>query len=243
MERLPKYSTEKKETRMQNKWIALLAGLLIAGAAAAAENPQVSIKTNLGEIVVELDQEKAPITTANFLAYVKSDFYKDTIFHRVINGFMVQAGGYTADLKSKQPLRPTIKSEEKNGLSNLAYTIAMARLDNPDSGQSQWFINVVDNIGLDYPNAKGHGYTVFGKVIQGKETVDKIKVLLVDDKPGFQNIPVHPVVIKSATILKKRIVVPEPAAPVPAPAPAPVAEPAAAPVQEPAPAPQPEPVK
>jgi len=241
MERLPKYSTEKKETRMQKKWIALLAGLLIAGAAAAAENPQVSIKTNLGEIIVELDQEKAPITTANFLAYVKSDFYKDTIFHRVINGFMVQGGGYTVDLKSKQGLRPTIKSEEKNGLSNVAYSLAMARMDNPDSAQSQWFINVVDNYGLDYPNAKGHGYTVFGKVIQGKETVDKIKVLLVDDKPGFQNVPVHPVVIKSATVLKKRIVVPEPVAPTPAVMPAPAQEPA--PVQEPAPAQQPEPVK
>jgi peptidyl-prolyl cis-trans isomerase A (cyclophilin A) len=241
MERLPKYSTEKKETRMQKKWIALLAGLLIAGAAAAAENPQVSIKTNLGEIIVELNQEKAPISTANFLAYVKSDFYKDTIFHRVINGFMVQGGGYTVDLKSKQPLRPTIKSEEKNGLSNVAYSLSMARMDNPDSAQSQWFINVVDNIGLDYPNAKGHGYTVFGKVIQGKETVDKIKVLLVDDKPGFQNVPVHPVVIKSATVLKKRIVVPEPVPPAPVVEPAPAPEPA--PVQEPAPAQQPEPVK
>lgn len=226
---------------MQKKWIALLAGLLIGGAAMAADNPQVSIKTTLGEIIVELDQEKAPISTANFLAYVKSGFYKDTIFHRVINGFMVQGGGYTADLKSKQPLRPTIKSEEKNGLSNLAYTISMARHDSPDSGQSQWFINVVDNIGLDYPNARGHGYAVFGKVIQGKETVDKIKVLLVDDKPGFQNIPVIPVVIKSATVLKNRIVVPEPTPPAP---PVQTPEPAEpAPVQEPAPAPQQEPVK
>jgi len=231
--------------------IALIAGFLTGallaatGIALAAENPQVSIKTNLGEIIVELNQEKAPISTANFLAYVKSDFYKDTIFHRVINGFMVQGGGYTVDLKSKQGLRPTIKSEEKNGLSNVAYSLSMARMDNPDSAQSQWFINVVDNNGLDYPNAKGHGYTVFGKVIQGKETVDKIKALLVDDKPGFQNVPVHPVVIKSATVLKKRIVVPEPVPPTPSPEP--VAEPApapqAAPGQEPAPAQQPEPVK
>lgn len=227
--------------------IALIAGIVTGallastGIALAADNPQVSIKTNLGEIIVELNQEKAPISTANFLAYVKSDFYKDTIFHRVINGFMVQGGGYTADLKSKQGLRPTIKSEEKNGLSNVAYSLSMARMDNPDSAQSQWFINVVDNIGLDYPNAKGHGYTVFGRVIQGKETVDKIKVLLVDDKPGFQNVPVHPVVIKSATVLKKRIVIPEPVAPAPVVEPAPAAEPA--PVQEPAPAQQPEPVK
>ena len=229
---------------MQKKWIALLAGLLIGGAAAAADNPQVSLKTTMGEIIVELDQEKAPVSTANFLAYVKSGFYKDTIFHRVINGFMIQGGGYTADLKPRQPLRPTIKSEEKNGLSNLAYTISMARHDSPDSGQSQWFINVVDNIGLDYPNAKGHGYAVFGKVIQGKETVDKIKVLLVDDKPGFQNVPVNPIVVKSATVLKNRIVVPEAAPPTP---PAPPVEPAQAPqpapVQEPAPVPQQEPVK
>ncbi|XLZ71992.1 peptidylprolyl isomerase [Massilia sp. SR12] len=237
-------------------WIALAAGIvsgsLLAGTgiALAADNPQVSIKTTLGEIVVELDQEKAPISTANFLAYVKSGFYKDTIFHRVINGFMVQGGGYTADMKPKQPLRPTIKSEEKNGLSNLAYTISMARHDSPDSGQSQWFINVVDNIGLDYPNAKGHGYAVFGKVIQGKETVDKIKVLLVDDKPGFQNIPVIPVVVKSATILKTRIFVPEPPVPTPPPIvprhPVPVeqTQPAQpAPIQEATPAPAQEPVK
>ncbi|WP_342118229.1 peptidylprolyl isomerase [Pseudoduganella sp. OTU4001] len=240
----------KKTIKQKLTWFAFAAGIVTGsllaatGIALAADNPQVSIKTNLGEIIVELDQEKAPISTANFLAYVKSGFYKDTIFHRVINGFMVQGGGYTADLKTKQPLRPTIKSEEKNGLSNLAYTLSMARHDSPDSGQSQWFINVVDNIGLDYPNAKGHGYAVFGKVIQGKETVDKIKVLLVDDKPGFQNIPVHPVVIKSTTILKNRIVPPappEPVAPAPAVEPAPPAQPA--PIQEPTPAPVQEPVK
>lgn len=230
---------------MQKKLITLLAGLLLGGAAVAADNPQVSIKTTLGEIVVELDQEKAPISTANFLAYVKSGFYKDTIFHRVINGFMVQGGGYTADMKPKMPLRPTIKSEAKNGLSNLAYTLSMARHDSPDSGQSQWFINVVDNIGLDYPNAKGHGYAVFGKVIQGKETVDKIKVLLVDDKPGFQNIPVIPVVVKSTTILKNRIVPPAPPAPVEPPAPPvePIQPAQPAPIQEATPAPAPEPVK
>jgi len=225
----------------------IVTGALLAstGIALAADNPQVSIKTTLGEIVVELDQEKAPISTANFLAYVKSGFYKDTIFHRVINGFMVQGGGYTADMKPKMPLRPTIKSEAKNGLSNLAYTISMARHDSPDSGQSQWFINVVDNIGLDYPNAKGHGYAVFGKVIQGKETVDKIKVLLVDDKPGFQNIPVIPVVVKSTTILKNRIVPPAPPAPVEPPAPPvePVQPAQPAPIQEATPAPAQEPVK
>lgn len=224
----------------KKKWVALVAGLAFGAAAFAADNPQVSLKTNLGEIILELNQEKAPISTANFLAYVKSGFYKDTIFHRVIDGFMVQGGGYTVDLKSKQGLRPTIKSEAKNGLPNKAYTVAMARHGDPNSGQSQFFINVVDNYGLDFPLPDGHGYAVFGEVIQGKETVDKIKVLLVDDKPGFQNIPVKPVIIKSATILKTRIV---PKKPDPLPEP-PAAEPApAVPATEPAPAPQPEPVR
>ena len=197
---------------MQKLKCVALAAMLLTGAVHAAENPQVSMKTTMGEIIVELDQEKAPVSTANFMAYVKSGFYKDTIFHRVINGFMIQGGGYTADLKSKPGLRPTIKSEAKNGLSNAAYTIAMARHDDPNSGQSQWFINVVDNPGLDFPLPDGKGYAVFGKVIQGKEVVDKIKVLLVDDKPGFQNIPVKPVIIKSATVLKNRIVPPAPPA-------------------------------
>jgi peptidyl-prolyl cis-trans isomerase A (cyclophilin A) len=225
---------------------AIVSGSMLAstGGALAAENPQVSLKTTLGEIIVELDQEKAPISTANFLAYVKSGFYKDTIFHRVINGFMVQGGGYTVDLKSKPGLRPTIKSEAKNGLSNLAYTISMARHGDPNSGQSQWFINVVDNPGLDYPLPDGHGYAVFGKVIQGRETVDKIKVLLVDDKPGFQNIPVHPVVIKSATILKTRIVPKEPEMPAPPQAPTEATPPAQpAPPTEAAPPAQPEPTR
>jgi len=228
-----------------------LAAMLLTGAVHAAENPQVSMKTTMGEIILELDQEKAPVSTANFMAYVKSGFYKDTIFHRVINGFMIQGGGYTADLKSKPGLRPTIKSEAKNGLSNLAYTIAMARHDDPNSGQSQWFINVADNIGLDFPLPDGKGYAVFGRVIQGKETVDKIKAVLVDDKPNFQNLPVTPIVVKSVTVLKTRIVPPpetpatppppeaqpqQPAEPAPVPPPPPPAEPT--PPAQPAPTPE-----
>jgi peptidyl-prolyl cis-trans isomerase A (cyclophilin A) len=236
---------------MQKLKSLALAAMLLTGAVHAAENPQVSLKTTMGEIIVELDQEKAPISTANFMAYVKSGFYKDTIFHRVINGFMIQGGGYTADLKSKPGLRPTIKSEAKNGLSNLAYTIAMARHDDPNSGQSQWFINVADNIGLDFPLPDGKGYAVFGRVIQGKETVDKIKAVLVDDKPNFQNLPVTPVVVKSVTVLKTRIVPPPPPAPVPEAPPQPAPEqaqpvPPAEPVppaQSPQPAPTPEAVK
>jgi len=213
----------------------MIAGLLLSGSVFAA-NPQVSLKTTAGEIVLELDQEKAPKSTANFLAYVKSGFYKDTIFHRVIDGFMIQGGGYTKDLKGK-PTRPAIPSESKNGLNNVTYSVAMARMDNPNSATSQFFINVADNMALDYPNFDGVGYTVFGRVISGYEVVDKIKGVLVDDKSfTFQNVPVTPIVVKSATVLKKPIE-PKPAPGQPAPA---QAEPAAAPAEtspEAAPAP------
>ncbi|WEF35153.1 peptidylprolyl isomerase [Pseudoduganella chitinolytica] len=214
---------------MRAKSFSVIAGaiaLLLAGAVQAA-NPQVSLKTTAGEIVLELNQEKAPKTVANFLAYVKSGFYKDTIFHRVIDGFMIQGGGYTKDLKSK-PTRPPIPSESKNGLRNEPYSLAMARMDNPNSATSQFFINVANNEGLDYPNFDGVGYTVFGKVVKGQEVVDKIKGVLVDDKsPIFQNVPVTPIVVKSATILKTPIQVPKQDAPAPE-VPAEPAQPAAA---------------
>jgi peptidyl-prolyl cis-trans isomerase A (cyclophilin A) len=214
----------------------MIAGLLLSGSVFAAD-PQVSLKTTMGEIVLELNQQKAPKTTANFLAYVKSGFYKDLIFHRVIDGFMIQTGGYTKDLKGR-PTRPPIPSESKNGLLNVKYSVAMARMDNPNSATSQFFINVEDNAGLDYPNFDGVGYTVFGRVISGYEVVDKIKGVLVDDKtPIFQNVPVIPVVIKSATVLKKPI---EPK-PAPGAQPAPQAEPQPEPAAAPAPAPQAQP--
>ena len=175
--------------------------LSVAGSAFAAENPQVAIKTTLGEIVVELDAENAPKSTANFLQYVKSGFYKGTVFHRVIDGFMIQAGGYTEKLIDKPGVRKPIPSESKNGLSNKTYTLAMARTSDPNSATSQFFINVNDNAGLDYPGQDGVGYTVFGRVVQGQETVDKIKGVMVDDMRGMQNVPVTPVVIRSATVL------------------------------------------
>ncbi len=196
------YIDDKEEMTMHLK--TLIAGLLLSGSVFAA-NPQVSLKTSEGEIVLELNQDKAPKSVANFLAYVKSGFYKDTIFHRVIDGFMVQGGGYTKDLKGK-PTRPAIPSESKNGLRNAPYSVAMARMDNPNSATSQFFINVAWNEALDYPNFDGVGYTVFGRVISGYEVVDKIKGVLVDDKtPIFQNVPVIPITIKSATILKTPI--------------------------------------
>jgi peptidyl-prolyl cis-trans isomerase A (cyclophilin A) len=180
---------------------AVGASTLLLSAAAFAADPQVALKTNMGEIVLELDQEKAPVTVDNFLKYVKSGFYKGTIFHRVIDGFMIQGGGMDAKLVNRKP-RPPIKNESNNGLSNAAYTVAMAREDNPDSATSQFFINVVDNFGLDAINRVDGGYTVFGKVVKGKEVVDKIKGVLVDDTHGYQNVPVTPVVIESVTLLK-----------------------------------------
>jgi peptidyl-prolyl cis-trans isomerase A (cyclophilin A) len=182
---------------------AVATGALLLSAAAWAADPQVSLKTTMGEIVLELDQEKAPVTVANFLQYVKSGFYKGTIFHRVIDGFMIQGGGMDAQLKGRKT-RPPIKNEGNNGLSNAAYTVAMAREDNPDSATSQFFINVADNFGLDAINRVDAGYTVFGKIVKGQEVVDKIKGVLVDDVKGMQNVPVTPVVIQSATIVKAK---------------------------------------
>jgi peptidyl-prolyl cis-trans isomerase A (cyclophilin A)/peptidyl-prolyl cis-trans isomerase B (cyclophilin B) len=180
--------------------VLAMSALLLCGAALA--DPQVSFKTSLGEIVVDLNQDAAPKTVDNFLKYVKSGYYKGTVFHRVIDGFMIQGGGLTEKLLPKRANKP-IPNESKNGLSNQPYTIAMAREDSPDSATSQFFINVGDNSGLDYPGPTGNGgYTVFGKVIKGQEVVDKIAKVVVDDIHGMQNVPVTPVVIKSASVVK-----------------------------------------
>lgn len=169
--------------------------------AAAINGPQYSIKTSMGEIVVHLDQDKAPRTVANFAAYAKSGFYKGTIFHRVIDGFMIQGGGMNEKFEGRKTLKP-VQNESNNGLSNQPYTISMAREDNPDSATSQWFINVADNSGIDHPFVKGSGYTVFGKVVKGRDVVDKIKGVVVDDVRGMQNVPVVPITITSVTLLK-----------------------------------------
>jgi peptidyl-prolyl cis-trans isomerase A (cyclophilin A) len=184
------------------KFMSLFAGVALSGAVLAADaTPQVSMKTSMGEIVVELDHDKAPKTVDNFLQYVKSGHYKGTIFHRVIDGFMIQGGGFDAKLKQK-PTKKPVQNEANNGLTNAPYTIAMARTADPHSATAQFFINVADNEALNYPGRDGFGYTVFGKVVKGQEVVDKIKGVLVDDKGMFQNVPVVPVVITSATILK-----------------------------------------
>jgi peptidyl-prolyl cis-trans isomerase A (cyclophilin A) len=186
--------------RLAARCAAGFAALTLSAAAFAAD-PQVALKTSMGEIVLELNPEKAPITVDNFLKYVKSGFYKGTIFHRVIDGFMIQGGGMDAQFHGRRTNKP-IKNESNNGLTNAKYTVAMARESNPDSATSQFFINVVDNPGLDYPNMQGSGYTVFGKVVKGQDVVDKIKSVVVDDIHGLENVPVTPVAIRSATILK-----------------------------------------
>jgi peptidyl-prolyl cis-trans isomerase A (cyclophilin A) len=190
--------------------LAAVAGFGLSGGALAAKpapkepvsaTPQVAIKTTMGDIVVELDREKAPKTVDNFLTYVRSGFYKGTIFHRVIDGFMIQGGGFDEKLTQKKTNKP-VQNEANNGLTNSTYSLAMARTSDPNSATAQFFINVADNEALNYPGRDGFGYTVFGKVVQGQDVVDKIKGVLVDDKGMFQNIPVTPIVIKSATILK-----------------------------------------
>jgi peptidyl-prolyl cis-trans isomerase A (cyclophilin A) len=173
---------------------------------AAFAGPKVEFKTTMGNFVVELDDIKAPKTTANFLNYVKSGFYNGTIFHRVIDGFMIQGGGFTADLNQK-PTDASVVSEAQNGLKNNRYTIAMARTSDPDSATSQFFINVNDNAGLDFPNAMGNGYTVFGKVISGTQTIDAIRKIptMVASAPRMgrmADVPSKTVTIESATILK-----------------------------------------
>jgi peptidyl-prolyl cis-trans isomerase A (cyclophilin A) len=180
---------------------ALLCGLALSSAVLAADSPQVALKTSMGEIVLELNPEKAPVTVANFLQYVKSGFYKGTIFHRVIDGFMIQGGGYDARMKEKKTGKP-IKNESDNGLNNVMYSVAMARTNVHDSATSQFFINVGDHPNLDYPGRDGSGYAVFGKVVSGQDVVDKIKGVLVDDTMGMQNVPVVPIVIESATLVK-----------------------------------------
>jgi cyclophilin family peptidyl-prolyl cis-trans isomerase len=151
--------------------------------------------TSMGTIYLELDNELAPITTKNFLSYVESGHYNGTIFHRVMSNFMIQGGGFDEDMKQKE-VNKGIKNEWKNGLSNMRGTIAMARLGRqPDSGTAQFFINVVDNKGLDMPR-DGAGYAVFGKVVKGMETVDKIRAVAVGNNGGHQNVPVKPVVIE-----------------------------------------------
>ena len=165
---------------------------------AGEENPTVLMETSLGSITIELDQAKAPITVKNFLSYVDEKFYDGTIFHRVIGNFMIQGGGFTADMQQKRVKAP-IKNEAGNGLKNMTGTLAMARTNVVDSATAQFFINVVDNDFLDHQNTtpQGFGYAVFGKVIEGMDVVDKIKAVKTVSKMGFSDVPAEAVVIHS----------------------------------------------
>jgi peptidyl-prolyl cis-trans isomerase A (cyclophilin A) len=181
-----------------------LAALLFAAALClpAWAQQKVKLATSLGDIVVELDREKAPKTVDNFVAYVKSGHYDGTIFHRVMDNFMIQGGGMKADL-SEKPTRPPIALESRSGLSNVRGTLAMARTPDPNSATAQFFINLKDNPFLDQANARdGNGYAVFGKVVTGMDVVDKIKSVPVGEKSGHQNVPTSPVTIKKATLEK-----------------------------------------
>jgi cyclophilin family peptidyl-prolyl cis-trans isomerase len=160
----------------------------------------VHLKTSEGDIYLELNKEKAPISTENFVQYTEDEAYDGTIFHRVIPGFMIQGGGFEPDMTQRKT-REGIKNEWENGLKNEKYSIAMARLGGrPDSATTQWFINVKDNFFLDTPR-DGAGYAVFGKVVKGFETVDKIEKVRTATKGGHQNVPVEPVIIEKATVL------------------------------------------
>jgi len=176
---------------------------LIANVAYAQKsegNPMVLVKTNIGNFTIELYQDKAPVTVKNFLSYVDHKFYAGTIFHRIISTFMIQGGGFTPDMTQKEP-SPPIKNEADNGLKNVKYTVAMARTGVIDSATSQFFINVQDNPNLDHrnKNAEGYGYCVFGKVIEGMNVIDEIKMVKTTEKGGYKDVPVKPVIIKSVT--------------------------------------------
>ena len=160
---------------------------------------KVKLTTSMGPVTIELDEAKAPLSVANFLQYVDAGHYDGTIFHRVIDGFMIQGGGFTKDMKQK-PTQPTIKNESTNGVKNDSYTLAMARTSVRDSASSQFFINVKKNDFLDYSgeSPQGWGYAVFGKVVEGQDVVDKIRKVPTGNAGGHQNVPTTPVVIEKA---------------------------------------------
>ena len=190
---------------------ALFVALTAVEDGAAAANPQVLIKTSLGEIVVELYPDKAPKTVENFLQYVRDGHYNGTIFHRVIGNFMIQGGGFTPDFYKpgtpdfgQKKTRAPIPLESKNGLRNDTGWIAMARTSQPDSATAQFFINTVDNANLNHPQPDGHGYAVFGKVIKGMEAVNAIRAVKTGRMGPFGDVPAEPVTIDSVSLVAGR---------------------------------------
>lgn len=176
--------------------------ILMTSQVAAAESPRVELKTSLGSIVLELYPDKAPKSVANFLQYVNDGFYDGTVVHRVIDGFMIQGGGFTPDFDQKETREP-IENEAANGLQNTIGTIAMARTGDPHSATAQFFINVADNDFLNHtaPTPQGWGYAVFGKVVEGMDVVDRIRQVSTEQRGPFEGVPTTPVVIESARAL------------------------------------------
>jgi peptidyl-prolyl cis-trans isomerase A (cyclophilin A) len=183
--------------------LALAAAAFALATCACAANPRVEIQTSHGKIVLELYADKAPESVENFLRYAKDGFYDGTIFHRVIDGFMIQGGGFTENMEQK-PTRPPIPNEAANGLRNDIGSIAMARRNDPQSATSQFFINLADNTALNYPARDGYGYAVFGKVTQGLKVVQAIAKVPTRDsgtRPNYKNVPATPVVIRTIKVL------------------------------------------
>ncbi len=181
----------------------LIAGLIVLGCAGTllAANPQVEMHTSQGTITIELYEDKAPKSVANFLSYVRNGHYDGTIFHRVIDGFMIQGGGFEPGMKQK-PTREPIENEAKNGLKNEPGTVAMARTQSPHSATAQFFINVAPNRFLDYPGSDGWGYAVFGKVTQGYDVVEKIARVPTTTVGFHRDVPAQPVVIESVRVVE-----------------------------------------
>jgi len=165
-----------------------------------AEPTQVKIETSAGDFILQMDEARAPLSVANFLQYVNDGFYAGTIFHRVVNGFVIQGGGYTPELTQKPP-RPPVVNESGNGLSNRRGSVAMARTGEPHSADSQFFINLADNLPLDSKPTRW-GYAVFAEVVQGMDIVDEIGHRMTGSKGGMQDVPLEPVVIRSVSVLK-----------------------------------------
>ncbi len=198
------FSLSRNRTTPMRKTTLLLTATILGWASGnVLAGTQVRLDTSLGPITLELADDQAPKTVANFLAYAREGFYNGTLFHRVIDGFMIQGGGFTTDFQQK-PTHAPVKNEADNGLKNLRGTIAMARTNDPQSATAQFFINVHDNPALDYrsPNPQGWGYAVFGQVVGGMEVVDKIRQVPTGvGGPGFRDVPQTPVIIQSVTVL------------------------------------------
>ena len=192
---------------MRTIWTSVVGvvGMLAAGGAATAQggNPVVVMKTSMGDVKIELDKAKAPVTVDNFIAYVNDKFYDGTVFHRVIPAFMIQGGGFDKDMTQKKT-KPPIKNEAGNGLKNVNGSIAMARTSDPNSATAQFFINTKDNPFLDHKNdtPQGMGYAVFGKVVDGMDVVKKIEQVQTTTRTPYENVPVTPVVIESIRIVQ-----------------------------------------